>query len=290
MTVFNPFFDYPDPEPILRDVFHDPLVIDGNLTLFETIERVWSALEGGEGQVPWFGQAESRTLDREYLYNHSGGKFCAPIVKELLRRGGDYADDDGKLSDTSIEIIARILVTKYRPNWQRLWDTNVASYSPIHNYDMYEERDLATTEDETATTDGTLARSGTESTQYGRVETVGHGRTNEQMSYKYGINTDTSDPKPSDKVTNTEGGTTTTTLSGTDTDTRNLTDTTDETRTKDNDGTEHEEIHRYGNIGVTTTQKLLQEERQLWLWNYFDQIFSDLDKELALAFHDPCRV
>lgn len=288
--MFNPFFDYPDPEPILRDVFHDPFVIDGNLTLFETIEQVWSSLEGGEGQVPWFGQAESRTLDREYLYNHSGGKFCAPIVKELLRRGGDYVDDDGKLSDTSIEIIARILVTKYRPNWQRLWDTNVASYSPIHNYDMYEERDLATTEDETATTDGTLARSGTESTQYGRVETVGHGRTNEQMSYKYGINTDTSDPKPSDKVTNTEGGTTTTTLSGTDTDTRNLTDTTDETRTKDNDGTEHEEIHRYGNIGVTTTQKLLQEERQLWLWNYFDQIFSDLDKELALAFHDPCRV
>lgn len=290
MTVFNPFFDYPDPEPILRDVFHDPLVIDGNLTLFETIEQVWSALEGGEGQVPWFGQAESRTLDREYLYNHSGGKFCAPIVKELLRRGGDYVDDDGKLSDTSIEIIARILVTKYRPNWQRLWGTNVAVYSPIHNYDLYEERDLATTEDETIDTDSTLARSGTESTQYGRVETVGHGRTNEQMSYKYGINTDTSDPKPSDKVTNTEGGTTTTTLSGTDTDTRNLTDTTDETRTKDNDGTEHEEIHRYGNIGVTTTQKLLQEERQLWLWNYFDQIFSDLDKELALAFHDPCRV
>ena len=226
----------------------------------------------------------------EYLLNHSGGKFCAPIIKSLLERGGTYANSDGTLSTNSVYILAKIIVGKYKQNWQRLWDTNVSAYSPIHNYDMYEERDLATTEDETIDTDGTLARSGTESTQYGRVETVGHGRTNEQMSYKYGINTDTNDPKPSDKVTNTEGGTTTTTLSGTDTDTRNLTDTTDETRTKDNDGTEHEEIHRYGNIGVTTTQKLLQEERQLWLWNYFDQIFSDLDKELALAFHDPCRV
>ena len=226
----------------------------------------------------------------EYLLNHSGGKFCAPIIKSLLERGGTYVNADGTLSTNSIYLLAKIIVGKYKQNWQRLWDTNVSVYSPIHNYDMYEERDLATTEDETATTDGTLARSGTESTQYGRVETVGHGRTNEQMSYKYGINTDTSNPKPSDKVNNTEGGTTTTTLSGTDTDTRNLTDTTDETRKKDNDGTEHEEIHRYGNIGVTTTQKLLQEERQLWLWNYFDQIFSDLDKELALAFHDPCRV
>lgn len=287
-VVFNPFWDYTEPEPILREVFADigdPL----STSLFAQIKRAW---RGGDisVNVPWGDSVDDGILDMEYLLNHSGGKFCAPIIKSLLARGGTYVNGDGTLSTDSVYILAKIIVGKYKQNWQRLWDTNVASYSPIHNYDMYEERDLATTEDETATTDGTLARSGTESTQYGRVETVGHGRTNEQMSYKYGINTATNDPKPSDKVTNTEGGTTTTTLSGTDTDTRNLTDTTDETRTKDNDGTEHEEIHRYGNIGVTTTQKLLQEERQLWLWNYFDQIFSDLDKELALAFHDPCRV
>ena len=287
-AVFNPFWDYTEPEPILREVFAD---IGDPLTsgLFAQIRRAWS--NGNLSvNVPWGDSVDDSTLDMEYLLNHSGGKFCAPIIKSFLDRGGTYVNVDGTLSTNSIYLLAKIIVGKYKQNWQRLWDTNVASYSPIHNYDMYEERDLATTEDETATTDGTLARSGTESTQYGRVETVGHGRTNEQMSYKYGINTATNDPKPSDKVNNTEGGMTTTTLSGTDTDTRNLTDTTDETRTKDNDGTEHEEIHRYGNIGVTTTQKLLQEERQLWLWNYFDQIFSDLDKELALAFHDPCRV
>lgn len=286
--MFNPFWEYTEPEPILREVFSDigdPL----SVSLFAQIRLAW---QGGnsESDVPWGDSVDDGLLDMEYLLNHSGGKFCAPIIKSLIERGGAYVNDDGTLSTQSVYILAKIIVGKYRQNWQRLWDSNVASYSPIHNYDMYEERDLATTEDETIDTDGTLARSGTESTQYGRVETVGHGRTNEQMSYKYGINTNTSDPKPSDKVENTEGGTTTTTLSGTDTDTRNLTDTTDETRTKDNDGTEHEEIHRYGNIGVTTTQKLLQEERQLWLWNYFDQIFSDLDKELALAFHDPCRV
>lgn len=287
--MFNPFWDYTEPEPILREVFADigePLI---SASLFVQIRRAW---RGGDlsVNVPWGDSVDDSTLDMEYLLNHSGGKFCAPIIKSLLARGGTYINEDGTLSTDSVYILARIIVSKYKQNWQRLWDTNVTSYSPIHNYDMYEERDLATTEDETIDTDSTLGRSGTESTQYGRVETVGHGRTNEQMSYKYGINTAANDPKPSDKVENTEGGTTTTTLSGTDTDTRNLTDTTDETRTKDNDGTEHEEIHRYGNIGVTTTQKLLQEERQLWLWNYFDQIFSDLDKELALSFHDPCRV
>lgn len=286
--MFNPFFEYADPEPILRDVFWTDIDWAGP-GIFVQIQSLWSVKTDALGQFPpWHSEVDAIVLDREYFLNHSGGKFCSPLVKYYIDKG--EVDDDGVLTDTAKSAIARIIIAKYARNWKRLWDTNVATYSPIHNYDMYEDRDLTTTEDETATTDGTLARSGTESTQYGRVETVGHGRTNEQMSYKYGINTNTSDPKPSDKVNNTEGGTTTTTLSGTDTDTRNLTDTTDETRTKDNDGTEHEEIHRYGNIGVTTTQKLLQEERQLWLWNYFDQIFSDLDKELALAFHDPCRV
>lgn len=286
--MFNPFFDYADPEPILRDVFWTPIEWSSP-GIFLQIDSSWSLRTSEFGQFPpWHGYVDAMDLNREYFLNHSGGKFCSPLVKYYIKEG--YVDSDGVLTDTAKTQIARILISKYAQNWKRLWDTNVAAYSPIHNYDMYEERDLATTEDETIDTDGTLSRGGTESTQYGRVETVGHGRTNEQMSYKYGINTNTSDPKPSDKVNNTEGGTTTTTLSGTDTDTRNLTDTTDETRKKDNDGTEHEEIHRYGNIGVTTTQKLLQEERQLWLWNYFDQIFSDLDKELALAFHDPCRV
>ena len=286
--MFNPFFEYSDPEPILRDVFwvDNPFSGPG---IFSQIQAYWSFKTEELGTYPpWNTEVDPLVIDQEYFLNHSGGKFCSPLVKYYINKG--MIDEDGVLVDSAKVAIAKIIIAKYARNWKRLWDTNVAAYSPIHNYDMYEERDLTTTEDETATTDGTLARSGTESTQYGRVETVGHGRTNEQMSYKYGINTDTNDPKPSDKVTNTEGGTTTTTLSGTDTDTRNLTDTTDETRTKDNDGTEHEEIHRYGNIGVTTTQKLLQEERQLWLWNYFDQIFSDLDKELALAFHDPCRV
>lgn len=284
--MFNPFWDYADPEPILRDAFGG---IGEGLALFYHIKHGWP-LAVNDGKVPWLSYARDVNLDPAYFFNHSGGKFCAPLVKYYLNKGGVYVNEDGTLSNTSKTLIGALIAEKYAVNWTNLWNTNVAVYSPIHNYDMYEERDLATTEDETIDTDGTLARGGTESTQYGRVETVGHGRTNEQMSYKYGINTDISDPKPSDKVTNTEGGTTTTTLSGTDTDTRNLTDTTDETRTKDNDGTEHEEIHRYGNIGVTTTQKLLQEERQLWLWNYFDQIFSDIDKELALAFHDPCRV
>lgn len=275
MNDFFPFvYSDSDPEPILRDVFSG----------WESGTGLFSFL-AAQTTMPWANaeNVDNSVLDIAYFGNHSGGKFCAPLVKLLI-------DEDGVIPSTARVTIAKILISKYLSNWNHLWETNVAVYSPIHNYDMYEERDLATTDDNVETTDGELSRTGTEGLTHGMVESTQHGRTEDNVNYKYGLNTTEYQQNRSDENVSTEGGTTTTTDSGTDTTTRNLVDSTDQTVTEDNEGTEHEETHRYGNIGVTTTQKLLQEERNLWLWNFFDEVFNDLDKELALAFHDPCRV
>ena len=275
MNDFFPFvYSDSDPEPILRDVFSG----------WESGTGLFSFLSA-QTTMPWANaeNVDNSVLDIAYFGNHSGGKFCAPLVKLLI-------NDDGVVPDAARITIAKILISKYLTNWNNLWETNVAVYSPIHNYDMYEERDLATTDDNVETTDGELSRTGTEGLTHGMVESTQHGRTEDNVNYKYGLNTTVYQQNRSDENVSTEGGTTTTTDSGTDTTTRNLVDSTDQTVTEDNEGTEHEETHRYGNIGVTTTQKLLQEERNLWLWNFFDEVFNDLDKELALAFHDPCRV
>lgn len=275
MNDFFPFvYSDSDPEPILRDVFSG----------WESGTGLFSFL-AAQTTMPWANaeNVDNSVLDIAYFGNHSGGKFCAPLVKLLI-------DDDGVIPSTARVTIAKILISKYLTNWNNLWETNVAVYSPIHNYDMYEERDLATTDDNVETTDGELSRTGTEGLTHGMVESTQHGRTEDNVNYKYGLNTTVYQQNRSDENVSTEGGTTTTTDSGTDTTTRNLVDSTDQTVKEDNEGTEHEETHRYGNIGVTTTQKLLQEERNLWLWNFFDEVFNDLDKELALAFHDPCRV
>ena len=45
-------------------------------------------------------------------------------------------------------------------------------------------------------------------------------------------------------------------------------------------------LTRSGNIGVTTTQQMLQSERDLWMWNYFrDVVFPDLDSVLVLGIY-----
>lgn len=246
-------------EPILRDVF----------TGWESGDGIFNAMANITDQLPWAESSviDSTVLDVAYFGNHSGGKFCAPIVKMLL-------DDEGNVPAAGRATIAKIIISKYLTNWQHLWETNTAAYNPIHNYDMTETRNLRKADSESESIADELS--------HGKVETTAHGRTSNEMDYKYGINTDTENPRPSDRIDSTEGGSTTITNSGKDLD--------DKQRNRVGAGEEEETINRAGNIGVTTTQRMIEEDRKLWLWNYFDQIFSDLDRELALMFHDSCRV
>lgn len=46
--------------------------------------------------------------------------------------------------------------------------------------------------------------------------------------------------------------------------------------------------NRSGNIGVTTNQQMLQQEFELWKWNFFTQVFEDVDKFLVLSVYSDC--
>lgn len=267
----NPFDDS-ETEPILRDVF----------TGWTTGEGIFDALEDN-GNLPWSSDTsiDNSVLDVAYFGNHSGGKFCSPLVKLLI--------DDGEVTAAGRVVIAKIILSKYLKNWDRLWETNVVAYSPVHNYDMTEERTRKLANSEAEVANENQAHTGTDTITHGKVETIEHGREFESTDYIYGLNTE-DDPKPSEKTSSGEDGETVTTNSGSDVNTKNLADTKSNNRNLAGAEEEEEEIHRAGNIGVTTTQKLVEEERQLWRWNFFEQVFNDLDNELALAFHDSCRV
>lgn len=292
-------------KPILREAFPG---WDENKGIFDLFVN-----------PPWSEYADAEYLNLEYFGNQSGAKYCSPLVRRLLS-GEDY------LSDESRQKLAKIIQAKFRQNWSRLWETNVVEYSPIHNYDMTETRETNKTDHATEITDGTLSHTGTDSFQHGLVDetehgktvtdkvdhglvdTTDHGKTETKLHDLYGFNSTEEEGNPADKDSIVEGGTTVNKKTGTDTETsteggntvnrktgtdvsqKNLTDKDDTTKTTDGNGTENETIHRVGNIGVTTSQKMLEEERQLWLWNYFDGVYRDIDTVLALTFYDPCRV
>ena len=98
--------------------------------------------------------------------------------------------------------------------------------------------------------------------------------------------------------TETDTGTQTTTHTGTSTNaktgtvqlTHNTTDSDTGTQNTVSGGsdtsTRNYTLRRSGNIGVTTSQQMIQAERDLWLWNFFHTVvFPDVDKVLTIPIY-----
>ena len=166
---------------------------------------------------------------------------------------------------------------KSNPNFDRLYSAMVAEYKPLENYSMTEtgtdKRSIDTSNTHTSTEDGTdtgtISNSGTNTRTDNTTETTTRGG----------------------KIDTTDSGTTTTTNDTTDTTTQSGTVKTDDTGTTtrklanskqvnatDTIGTKDNNDHqltRSGNIGVTTSQQMLESEIKLRLTNNFIQYVVD---------------
>ena len=50
--------------------------------------------------------------------------------------------------------------------------------------------------------------------------------------------------------------------------------------------TEINELTRSGNIGVTTSAQMIEENIRLWIWKFFDSVFKDIDKILTIGVYE----
>lgn len=64
---------------------------------------------------------------------------------------------------------------------------------------------------------------------------------------------------------------------------KNVEDTIDNT-----EGTENIQRTRQGNVGQISYQELLHQEFELWRWNFYMQVFEDVDKFLVLSVYSSC--
>lgn len=190
----------------------------------------------------------THTLDFEYIYSHSGDKLISPFVEKLL-------DNDNNLSETNLEKIANVIKNKFVDKWNKLFNALVeVGYNPIDNYNMNEvetpniER---TSHVETNT----------------NITTSGEGDNNSKV---YAFNSDNAIPS------NEGHAETSQTSSGSVDD--NYSD-----RTENETGTR--ELVRSGNIGVTTTQQMLQQEIEIKKQNIYNIIYEDVDSLLCLDIY-----
>ena len=221
-------------------------------------------------------------LTVEGLYNYDNTLFDGFDVPEGLVK--QIAIDSILMRTRELEILypdftymkkrIKIWSTKYQNNWKKLYDTTVLEYNPIENYDRME--DWTDTDDETTTS----ARDNTRNTN----NTVKSTSTNEILNnvnvteQNTAFNAGLEDhAKQITDGNTTENGTITNTETGKDTENESVNGgrTGKHTRT----GRAH------GNIGVTTSQQMIQSERDLVVFNLYDVIAESFIENFCLMVY-----
>ena len=198
-------------------------------------------------------------------YNNAGGDLFElmdlptginkdTLCSNILLQGGEFEVQHG--NPQFIHNAIGIWSKAWKESFQRWVDALAIEYAPLENYDRMEhwtdETDVAGTG--TSNSVGTL-----DNTTTSTVE-------NTKSAY------DASTYQPYDKVQSTETS---------DTDT---TDRTNTSMTSDQDSEHNGRIH--GNIGVTTSQQMLNQELDLGYWNLYQRITQLFLQEFVIPVYE----
>ena len=199
-----------------------------------------------ESEYPFINSDNVDTLNTDYYLQHSNDKFISPFVEKLY--------NDGKTPVEISSLVAVVCKNRFGEKWKKIYDALMTSYNPLENYSMEEVRtpDLTDEETENVKTDMTTER-----------------ETHATNSYK-GFNAD--DPVLVNKTDGDEDVTT----SGAKLD-------NEKSNVITHTGTE--ELTRSGNIGVTTSQQMLESEFKVRQYDFYKQVFNDIDTILCLSVY-----
>lgn len=219
------------------------------------------------------------------LKNWNDGLFDLLVIPEGLNK--EIFTDNLMAETAELEVlypnyeVMRTLIGvwshKMLPVWQHLYDTTMYKYDPIQNYNR--------TEIETINGEGNRVHSGTDRTTHGGQNTNNQTTTNtgDNRHSIAGFDSvpsansdglvlnDTDDAHNTEIVNGTLAfGKTEQLVHG-----EQIADTNQSTR----------ENHISGNIGVTTTQKMIREEREIAEFNIYDRMIKDfMDRFCIMVF------
>ena len=275
-------------------------------------------------EVPWKAKNINHELDMAYHGNHSGDKIVSVLVDRFLNDDGIISEENrSKIASAMFAVYGENWKKLWATTIQEynLLDNTDAYITETTNTEQNTNSSNSGTDtgtvsnkqtgtDETAgkgtvthaiTGDDTTAETGTVSTVGKNTETATDNNAVYGFNSNSASNADTQERNGTTDVNQTETRNLTDKLTHntTDTETRDTTDTvthntenletrnlaTDNTGIEKVTGTITHETHRHGNIGVTTNQQMLEDERKLWQWYFFNYVFVDIDKFLTISVY-----
>lgn len=164
---------------------------------------------------------------------------------------------------------------KELPIWEKLLATTNLDYNPIWNYDRTETITETETETKSGTHEDTRGLSGTSS---GTASNTNSGEDTVENDVSAFNETDFA---KKDKQTTTLGTQNSATNNATSMQTENSDGSTNENNSRSNSRS----VRAFGNIGVTTTQQMLEAERKIVQFNIVDFIIDDFRKRFCLLIY-----
>ena len=135
---------------------------------------------------------------------------------------------------------------KHQYNWKKLYDTTLLEYNPIENYDRMEEWNDTDTESGTSTVTNEIMNTGTV--------------TEQNTAFNAGLADHAKEISDNDTTNNGSG-----------------------TNKRDAKHTRSGRAH--GNIGVTTSQQMIQSEREVAIFNIYDIIAESFVENFCLMVY-----
>ena len=172
--------------------------------------------------LDWFNDSLVAAMKIEYYYNHAFTKYISLLFYNLI--------NIPKTMDEVADLLASVIVNKFKTKWTRLHDVLNLDYNPIDNYSMSE----------------------TENTQLKSEANVSNANSIYAFNDTQATPTSESNSKTS-------------------------------TNALLNDNVR--ELIRKGNIGVTSSQQLINSELELREYNLIEVIYSDIDSILTLKIY-----
>ena len=231
----------------INEIFTENFIMnDDNVDLFVTFSDSTTYPK----VVDFINSTNQYQLRLDYFLQHSSDKFVSPLVDKLWNNE-TYINHN---VENLCEYLAKIIYNRFSDKWKKIYDALMTEYNPLENYSMTEER----------TPDLTF-----EDTETQKSEITTNRETSAQNKYK-GFNTD--EPV----LLNQTDGTDDVTTSGGSEDNETHKTTT-------HTGTET--LTRSGNIGVTTSQQMLESEFKVRQYDFYKMIYNDIDSILCLSVY-----
>lgn len=221
------------------------------------IMQLWSVIETGHQEdYPYlnFTSQQIKRLDDYYYLAHSGDKLASPYLEKIS------TIEIPNIVHWSLEV-AHSFWMIHKDELDRQWALFQKEYDPLASYDVHEETGY---EHEGG---GSLTKTGSDTRKKtGKITTTDSA---------WGLNSST-DVDADKSVTEYGEGQTPMQDELVYDSSNETTDTASDTL----------DVHKYGNLGTTSLTKLLKDDIELWMWDFYERIFfPTVDKHIALPIY-----